>query len=417
MNLILMSCVKTWKEPICTLLKYWTKLEVRTKQVLDVLSLASQERCHINLSVSSTSTSLFRSQKKLREKKRKALVAMENILNRTHELTANDIYTSMSELIEGRAMMRLQWAQRENDHVFKRMSTDYKPIKAPLLFNTQNNYEKDEICASPLLVPRSHEELSLIQEVGSSPLPGSAEYLLQIAQDLKKFGTAYDTKNTSDLPQGKHAMNGCSEEESGAVGDDKLASFTTPKARRIFEFKAGDWEGWSKIDVGLEMQDPWGNLLLDGLKTIETRAYNIPISLLGKRIEILQSKSGNDGVSALESSIKGEEAIEMVIQNIGFVIFDRVISYRYKAKFQSDESKHLVSRNSGYGWKDNTDIIYGWVVKQVVKYEKDDFSQKKKIVKLTRRMRSLYEISSEGRDQRKTLANNCSRRKRKKKRY
>jgi hypothetical protein len=364
---------------------------------------------------------LSRDQKKIRDKKRKALAAMENILNRTHELNANDIYISVSELIEGRAMMRLQWAQRENDRVFKRMSGDYKPIKVPLLFKIESNDKQDEAGSSPL--PGSAEELSRIDEAGSSPLPGSAEYLSQIAEGLKKYGTAFLTKNTAGLPQSKHATKNYSEEGSGKVEDNRRVSAVTPKTLDNFELKSGDWDGWSNIDVGLEMQDPWGNLLLDGAKTIETRAYNIPTALLGKKIEILQSKSGNDGVSAVENIVSGEEEIERAVHNIGFVIFDRVVLYRYKAKFQSDESKHLVSRNSGYGWKSDTDIIYGWVVKKVFKYEKNASSQKKKIVRLERRMRSLYEISSERRVEKRSFDRNGSphiatnRHKRKKKRF
>ena len=50
------------------------------------------------------------------------------------------------------------------------------------------------------------------------------------------------------------------------------------------------------------------------------------------------------------------------VERVGWCIFDKVIVYRYKSKFEADEKKHLVQRDSGYGWKDDTKVVYGWVV-------------------------------------------------------
>ena len=325
----------------------------------------------------------------MRNKKRKALTAIENILARSPEISATDLYNSFSDLIRTRGNMRLQWTQRENDQAFKRMSSDYKPIEVPFLYDTDISQ-------------------GIPMETGLSPLPGSAESLFQIARDLETSGSAFLTKNSKDLPNRINHDKECNEE--------------------LYQEKSPDWFGWSEINVGLEMQYPWGKLLLDGRKVIETRAYNLPSALIGKRIEILQSKSGKDKVSAVGNIVSGEEEIKKVVENVGWVIFDRVILYDGREKFESDERKHLVPRDSGYGWKDDTRMIYGWVVKKAVEYDNKVTNKQRTVVKIARRMRSFFEILSGERaskrkycDKKKfssgTLSSTSNQQKKKKKRF
>ena len=114
---------------------------------------------------------------------------------------------------------------------------------------------------------------------------------------------------------------------------------------------------------------PMGCKLLDGTKTMATRAYDLPKSLIEKKIDILHSMGGRDLVSGLSNVMVGEE-ITNAVQPIGWAIFDRVEVYRYKGKFIADEKKHCVEQSSNYGWTDDTKVIYGWVVSKCGRYEK-----------------------------------------------
>ena len=136
------------------------------------------------------------------------------------------------------------------------------------------------------------------------------------------------------------------------------------------------------------MQSPWAGLLLEGKKTIETRAYDLPPALLGKRIELLQSRQGGT-VSSLGNtmSITPEESN---VTRVGWCTFTEVIRYQDKQTFEADEAAHMVKRDSGFGWKEGkTKTIFGWVVGNV------GFYQKKTLygtLNTVRRHRSLFEL-------------------------
>ena len=84
-------------------------------------------------------------------------------------------------------------------------------------------------------------------------------------------------------------------------------------------------------------------------------------------------------------------AMILSLKIAGWVIFNRVIIYRYRAKFEADEKKHLVKRDSGYGWKNDTKIVYGWVVAKKGKFKKDD-TKKPMVKSMMRRMRSFFAL-------------------------
>ena len=60
-------------------------------------------------------------------------------------------------------------------------------------------------------------------------------------------------------------------------------------------FASPDWDGFATRRIGLEMQSPWAGHLLSGRKTVETRQYDLPKTLLNRRIEVLESRKGKDG--------------------------------------------------------------------------------------------------------------------------
>jgi len=123
---------------------------------------------------------------------------------------------------------------------------------------------------------------------------------------------------------------------------------------------------------------------------IETRNYDLPKALVGQRIQILETDSGEDGKSGLGDFIPGEEVEANASLNIvGWVVFNRVIEYRCGSEFEADEEKHLVTKCSNYGWNAEKKVIYGWVVSM---YGKCGIEMKTGAHSIVRRMRSLYEL-------------------------
>eukprot|EP00553_Chaetoceros_curvisetus_P014326 CAMPEP_0204642226 /NCGR_PEP_ID=MMETSP0717-20131115/51572_1 /ASSEMBLY_ACC=CAM_ASM_000666 /TAXON_ID=230516 /ORGANISM="Chaetoceros curvisetus" /LENGTH=299 /DNA_ID=CAMNT_0051662983 /DNA_START=898 /DNA_END=1797 /DNA_ORIENTATION=- len=295
------------------------------------------------------------------------------------------------------------------------MESEYWPLPIPFQFNIT-------------------EEQKCQQECGISPLGGTPDDLMKMSTDLKTYGKALMSQNASHLPKNVMAPKSADETEAmntlehkqkspesiecdklGKNVKDKIGKNTRneivktpskdlqensdeasktdvivrPLTKSSDHSKDLTWKGWGSIKVGLEMQRPWAQLLLDNVKTIETRAYDLPKSLIGKRIDILESKGAGDCVSGLSNVLVGGE-IDKSVRRIGWAIFDRVIVYRYKAKFRADEKKHCVQPDSNYSWNDNTSVIYGWVVSKCGTYGKRN--KKKHITCLLRRMRSLFEM-------------------------
>ena len=395
---------------MCQLLKYWEQLENRTKQVVDLLRFASMARCGMHEKKDGGKVP-SRAERKMREKQKKALLVMDELVKRNDNGSCSvktTFYDSIGILLEERANMRSLWLDRENDGVFHSMPVDYRPLPVPLQFGVTNSSSK-------------------IEAIGQSPLLGTADDLLRLRDGLIKCGSAYISQKRLDLPEMKDLDRVLKEKESEdavfsqkretkndeqkeqpstaeEIEVDKLAKEEEIKQKETVSIRrpittAADhqkdfkWKGWSSIKVGLEMQEPWAALLLNGTKTIETRVYDIPKALLGKKIDILESKQGKDKLSSLSDVMIGEECSNAV-KRIGWCIFDRVIIYRYKAKFESDESKHLVSPTSNYGWKDDTKIVYGWVVAKSGKYSNGKKKPLKRMNCAIRRMRSLFEIQS-----------------------
>lgn len=126
---------------------------------------------------------------------------------------------------------------------------------------------------------------------------------------------------------------------------------------------------------------------MDGAKAIETRQYALPPSLEGKKIMIIESPIGTAGVSSLGNELDFSKA-----KVIGWCRFKSVKRYETAEEFEEDESLHLVSPGSGYGWKrDTTDIVYGWVVGEYGRIN-STCGDSKVYTSAVRRMRSLFEL-------------------------
>jgi hypothetical protein len=163
------------------------------------------------------------------------------------------------------------------------------------------------------------------------------------------------------------------------------------------------WLGDKDAVFGLEMQLPWSRHLLECRKTIEVRSYPLPDELLGRRLYILESQPGVDGVSTLgdmiylQSSSNVDSCSKCEIR--GWCVFGSVKDYTSQDEFQRDQVHHLVSSSSGYSWKEETTkILYGWVVTDSKVFEGVNQSEKEadRYFSAVRRKRSIYQLYKEG---------------------
>jgi hypothetical protein len=260
--------------------------------VIDLLSNAAIARCEKG-ERSDKEEMLSRADRKKRDKRKKALTAILQLIKRGSDVeTETDvlktIYEPISEQLELRAAMRLQWHARENDRVFRSMSADYKPIPPPFYFDAN--------------APESKTD-----EAGISPIVGTPDGLMRLGSMLRKYGNAFVSCKASDLPiVENHLINQRKEENSKRSTEILVERHSTIKRDRIEEerksmeeekklsslsesnvplsqyhlnpnremkhaktckpmFSPSDhdkdetWEGWKSLRVGLEMQEPGGD--------------------------------------------------------------------------------------------------------------------------------------------------------------
>ncbi|KAG7357268.1 FTO catalytic domain containing protein [Nitzschia inconspicua] len=361
--------VAHWKKPLQELLSLWSCLEHRAYQTIELLRAAAEAKCGMDLDNSACRPS--KGERKERGRRRKALSTVEALLSRSDAEVgsgaSSQFYIPMAECLEEQAKKRELWDKRERDHVFREMHPDCRPLPVPFRFYRP--------VGEPVL-PSC--------EWGSSPFPKAPTALKELARQLRQLGEAFDEGDASKivLPSWKHAVS-------------------------------TEWGGWEEGTFGLELQEPWAGAVVDGSKSIETRLYPLPPALLGKRIYVLESKSGAAGVSNLGNFIDigshqletadGESAVDSGshVDIIGWLTVSSIKKYNHRIEFEQDESKHLVTSDSGYGWKDDGTPIYGWVLGDYHRYDcehrKNDDAQQPSFSSGVRRFRSLFELSQNSR--------------------
>jgi hypothetical protein len=118
--------------------------------------------------------------------------------------------------------------------------------------------------------------------------------------------------------------------------------------------------------TGLNVQAPWSNLLINGLKTVETRTYQLPDKYHGEPLALIETP-GKKG--KFKSRI------------IGIITFSHSFVYQDKQSWINDYQRHKVEEDDkNYGWNDNK-VKYGWVISDVIKFDKPiDPPQKRGII-------------------------------------
>eukprot|EP01050_Picozoa_sp_SAG11_P023825 SAG11_NODE_4905_length_1727_cov_1.548526_1_plen_394_part_10 len=109
---------------------------------------------------------------------------------------------------------------------------------------------------------------------------------------------------------------------------------------------------WGDVLSCLDVQPPWGDALLDGAKTVETREYRMPPEFEGTTLALLDHGGGG---------ISGPALL------IGTAVFGRSFRYESRKQWVADSARHLVPADAAaesFGWRDDAEK-WGWPVETV----------------------------------------------------
>ena len=138
---------------------------------------------------------------------------------------------------------------------------------------------------------------------------------------------------------------------------------------------------------GLEVREPWSSLILNGTKTVETRAYALPVGLMGKPLVLLSVPELKKG-EAVKSGIP-DEAPFGAAKVVGLVTFDEVDRFETINQWKYDREKHAVPGESSFNW-DGQSPLFGWRVSEALA-----FGDKKQSPPMTRKYRSVFQIHAD----------------------
>jgi hypothetical protein len=101
--------------------------------------------------------------------------------------------------------------------------------------------------------------------------------------------------------------------------------------------------------TGINIQAPIARMILEGIKTIETRTYPIPAAYRGQKMIVIETPGP-----------KGKFKARM----IGFVTFGASFEYLTEKAFYADSAKHCVTPDSPWHWVEGK-RKFGWPVLEV----------------------------------------------------
>ena len=118
--------------------------------------------------------------------------------------------------------------------------------------------------------------------------------------------------------------------------------------------------------TGINIQTPWSELLINGVKSVETRSYSLPEKYAGEELALIETPGRYGRFKA---------------RIIGTIIFSHSFKYRDQKAWQDDYNQHCVAVDDPiYNWKDDKPK-YGWVVSKVTKLDKPlDIRKRKGII-------------------------------------
>jgi len=119
--------------------------------------------------------------------------------------------------------------------------------------------------------------------------------------------------------------------------------------------------------IGINIQCPWSEFLINGNKCVETRSYPLPDKYVGEELALIETPGKLGRFKA---------------RIIGTITFSHSFEYKDNNEWKDDYNRHLVAENDPiYGW--NNKDKYGWVVSDVVKFPEHQTAPKNKGVVFT----------------------------------
>ena len=118
--------------------------------------------------------------------------------------------------------------------------------------------------------------------------------------------------------------------------------------------------------TGVNIQTPWSELLINEIKSVETRTYPLPEKYAGEELVLIETPGRYGRFKA---------------RIIGTITFSHSFKYPDQKAWQGDYNRHCVAVDDPiYNWKDDKPK-YGWVVSKVTKFDKPlDIRKRKGII-------------------------------------
>ena len=118
--------------------------------------------------------------------------------------------------------------------------------------------------------------------------------------------------------------------------------------------------------TGINIQTPWSELLINEVKSVETRSYPLPEKYVGEELALIETPGRYGRFKA---------------RIIGTITFSHSFKYPVQKAWQDDYNRHCVAVDDPiYNWKDDKPK-YGWVVSKVTKFDKPlDIRKRKGII-------------------------------------
>lgn len=121
--------------------------------------------------------------------------------------------------------------------------------------------------------------------------------------------------------------------------------------------------------TGINIQYPWSDLLINGLKCVETRTYPLPSKYEGVELALIETPGTRKDFKA---------------RIIGTITFSHCFEYPDEESWIGDINRHKVEiNNKQYGWKKEK-AKYGWVVSDIKKFDTHLDAPKNKGIIFTR---------------------------------
>jgi len=115
--------------------------------------------------------------------------------------------------------------------------------------------------------------------------------------------------------------------------------------------------------VGINIQYPWSDLLINGDKCVETRSYPLPEKYEGEELALIETPGKSGDFKA---------------RIIGTITFSHSFKYPNEQAWIDDNNRHKVDKtDKDYGWKTDKDK-YGWVVSNIIKFDEPQPAPEKK---------------------------------------